>query len=100
MTYDYELTLINQTYQQSDSVGNQIPDETKTTVLCDVKSAGRSEFYNAAVVNFKPEKVFIMHGYEYNGERLVEFEGVRYHVIRTYQVDFEEIELICERRIK
>lgn len=96
MTYDHELTLIGQQYGE-DEIGNQIPVESTTTVLCGLKSVGRSEFYSAATSGLRPELVFVVHGYEYKGEQKVQFEGVRYNVIRTYQVSFEELELICER---
>lgn len=96
VTYDHELTLISQTITE-DEIGNQIPIETRTTILCSLKSVGRSEFYNAAATGLRPELVFVIHGYEYNGEKAVEFEGSRYSVIRTYQMGFEEIELTVER---
>ncbi|MEV2353710.1 phage head closure protein [Paenibacillus larvae] len=96
MTYDHELTLIHLAFDQ-DEIGNQIPVETETTVLCALKSVGRSEFYNAASAGLRPELIFEMHGYEYDGEQLVKFEGVHYRVIRSYAVDFERLELTCER---
>ncbi len=96
MTYDYELTLISQTYTE-DEIGNQIPVETQTIILCGLKSVGRSEFYNAASTGLRPEMVFVVHGYEYDGESIVEFEGTRYRVIRTYAVDFEEFEITVEK---
>lgn len=96
MTYDHELTLIGQTYTE-DEIGNQIPVETETTILCGLKSVTRLEFYNAAANGLKPEIVFVVHGYEYNGEKEITFEGNRYKVIRTYSEDFEELELTCER---
>lgn len=98
MPYDYELVLINQTFTK-DEIGNQVPTENRTTILCDKKSAGRNEFYQAATAGLKPEIVFVIHAYEYNGEKVVEFEGKRYNVIRTYQVDFEELELTVERMV-
>lgn len=96
MTYDHELTLISQTITEDD-IGNQIPVETETIILCGLKSLVRSEFYSAATTGLKPEIVFVVHGYEYNGQQIVKFEGVRYRVIRTYATDFEEVELTCER---
>lgn len=98
MTYDHELILINESYIE-DNVGNQIPNETKRSVLCKVKSIGSNEFYSAATSGLKPEIEFIIHGYEYNGEPKVEFEGKLYSVIRTYKDSFEEIELTCQRVI-
>ena len=96
VTYDHELTLIGQRIEE-DEIGNQIPVETETTILCGLKSVGRAEFYDAAASGLRPELVFVIHAYEYGGERVVKFEGVRYNVIRTYQTGTEEIELTVER---
>lgn len=82
-----------------DAIGNQRPVETRTTILCSVKSAGRNDFYSGAAAGLRPEYVFTVHAYEYGGERIVEFEGKRYRVIRTYQTGIEEIELTVERVI-
>jgi len=98
MTYDHELTLIRQEIEE-DELGNQTPVEVETTILCGLKSVGRNEFYSAAVTGLKPELIFVVHGYEYNGEKVVKFEGSRYRVIRTYMTDFEEVELTCEKVI-
>lgn len=97
-TYDHELTLIGETIEE-DEIGNRVPVETRTTVLCSVKSAARSDFYSGAAAGLRPEYVFTIHAYEYSGERIVEFEGKRYRVIRTYQTGTEEIELTAERVI-
>ena len=98
MTYDHELTLIDYTIEY-DEIGQQKKIETRTNILCAVKSIGRNEFYAAAQAGLKPEITFVIHGYEYNGEKEVEFEGEKYKVIRTYMKDFEEMELICEKVI-
>ncbi|NTW04537.1 MAG: phage head closure protein [Peptococcaceae bacterium] len=97
MTYDYELTLIAKTSGSVDSEGIPTPSESKTVVYCGLKSIGRSEFYAAAASGLSPELTFIIHGYEYSGQTEVEFEGVRYIVIRTYAADFEEVELTCKK---
>ncbi len=98
MTYDHELTLIDYTIEY-DEIGQQKKIETRTNILCAVKSIGRNEFYAAAQAGLKPEITFVIHGYEYNGEKEVEFEGQKYKVIRTYMKDFEEMELVCEKVI-
>ena len=98
MTYDHELTLIDYTIEY-DEIGQQKKIETRTNILCAVKSIGRNEFYAAAQAGLKPEITFVIHGYEYNGEKEVEFEGEKYKVIRTYMKDFEEMELVCEKVI-
>lgn len=98
MTYDYELTLVSETYQEN-NIGDMVPIETEKTVLCGLKSITRNEFYAAAQAGINPEIVFVVHGYEYEGEKKVKFEGENYRVIRTYSTDFEEIELTCEKVI-
>lgn len=96
--YNHELTLIKQV-DTEDELGNQIPGEDNKTILCKLRSIGRNEFYGASTAGLKPEKIFVIHGYEYEEESLLEFNSKRYTVIRTYSNDFEEIELVCERKI-
>lgn len=99
MTYDYELTLISQTYTE-DEIGNQIPVETESVILCGIKSITKKEFYDAAMAGLRPELTFIIHGYEYSDDvKAVVFNGVRYESIRTYGINdgFEEMELTCKR---
>jgi len=98
MTYDYELTLIG--YEtEYDEIGQEINVPVERKILCGIKSIGRNEFYAAAQAGLRPSITFVIHGYEYSGEREVEFEGEKFKVIRTYSVDFEEMELICEKVI-
>ena len=101
MTFDYELTLIQQTTTYDD-IGNPIESDNKINVLCGVKSIGRTEFYNAAANGLKPSYIFVVHPYEYDGETYVEFSEdespkVRYKVIKTYKPTMEELELTCEK---
>jgi len=98
MTFDHELVLIGHEFIQ-DEIGNWKKVPVKKTVLCGLKSVTRSEFYSAAQTGLRPSNVFVVHGYEYNGETEVEFEGEKYKVIRTYSVSFEEMELTCEKVI-
>lgn len=96
MTYDYELTLIG--YEtEYDEIGQEINVPVERKILCGIKSIGRNEFYAAAQTGLRPEITFIIHNYEYNGEKEVKFEGQKYKVIRTYSTDFEEMELVCEK---
>lgn len=96
MTYDHEVILINEVYVENE-IGERVTQETRSPVLCGEKSVGRSEYYAAATAGHKPEVVLVVHRYEYAGQTAVEYEGVRYSVLRTYAADNEEIELTCER---
>lgn len=98
MTYDHEVTLIKNktTY---DDIGNPITQQERITVLCKLSSVGTNEFYQANAQGLKPDVEFTIHGYEYDGQSEVEFQGDEYKVIRTYRKDFEEIELTCQRTV-
>lgn len=98
--YDYELILINATYTK-DNYGNIVAgEENRAAVLCDLRSITRTEFYSAAQAGLNPEIVFEINGFEYNGEKEVEFCDERYTVIRTYRSNYEKIELTCEKKVK
>lgn len=94
--YNDELILIGAVHT-SDDIGNQIGSEDRRGVLCDVDSIGRNEFYAASTSEVNPEIVFKMNMYEYHNERLCEFKGVKYRILRTYLTknEFDEIELTC-----
>ncbi len=107
--YNHEIILIKKAAKE-DELGNQIPVEERTKVLCKVSSIGSNEFYNAAVSDLKPEIKFIIHDFEYEGQKEIEFEGQRYKIMRTFfgsntsrrgrtNLEFDEIELTCEKVI-
>ena len=105
MTFDFELTLVNTTYTEND-MGDMIPIDTRLVVLCDVQSVTRAEHYSAAANGLKPSVVFVLNKFEYEGQKDVEYEGIRYNVDRSYAPkkskgieDFENIELVCTASI-
>lgn len=94
------LTLISLTVG-TDEYGNAIyAEEKRADVLCAPLSVTRSEFYSAAQAGLNPTNVFEINGFEYGGESLVEYEGAKYSVIRSYQTDYETVQLTCERKPK
>lgn len=92
---DDVLTLIKIESTQ-DIYGQDIETETSADVICEKKSIGQKEFFEAGRNGFKPECVFKIHSHEYDGEKVVEFNGVRYGVYRTYQPNMDDIELYVE----
>lgn len=83
-----EITLIAQTPPAEKVNENGFPnaaEETRTTVFGNVKSVGYSEFYKAAQAGFEAEMKCDVYAEEYHGERLAEYEGRRFKVIRTYR---------------
>ncbi len=92
----HEITLIAQTEPAERTGSNGFPStqtETTTTVFCNKKNVGYQEFFSSQqaghTVSFKVE----VYKVDYNGEVLVQFEGKRYSVLKTYEIDDDLIEL-------
>ena len=67
-----------------DEYGNEQLSYTETTVYVQSRSVYQQEFYNAAQLGIRPSIVLILSNrLDYNGEKLVEFRGVTYDVIRA-----------------
>lgn len=73
-------------------------EREKRMVYCSVRSVGMSEIYEAMGHNLTPEYVFdLADRAEYQDEKLVEYNGKLYDVIRTY-VNRQKIEITVARR--
>ena len=60
--------------------------ESKRQVFCTVRSVGMTEKYEAMSKGLDLQYVFALSDYaEYAGEKVVEYNGERYSVIRTYE---------------
>lgn len=71
---------------------------THRTVYCTVRSITQSEAYQAKGIGLNPEyRLVLSHSFEYKGEKLCDFNGVRYEVIRTYMDENDGIELTIQR---
>lgn len=74
----------------------ELPTEQSRLVFCNKKSVGYSEFYKSQQAGYKTELKLDLHTEDYSGEALIEFEGRRYKVLRTYESkagDFTELTL-------
>lgn len=92
------LTLVSQT-ETTDEYGDTVISESKRDVFCVLSSIGMKEFYQAAAVGLQPEiKLKIADYLDYAGERYVEFNSVRYKVLRTYRKG-NELELTVYREV-
>ena len=92
------LTLIHQTHGV-DALGDPTTVETTRDVFAAVRSIGQKEFYQAQAAGFQPELRFVLADYlDYNDEPLVEYNGQRYRVLRTYRTG-QELELVCYREV-
>ena len=92
------LTLITAT-QTADEYGDLVVTETTREVFAKLGSIGMKEFYQAQAVGLQPELKFVLADYlDYEGETLVEYNGQRYRVLRTYRAG-QELELTVYREV-
>lgn len=79
-----------------DTYGDEVIPRTSREVFAGVQSVGYKEFYEAATVGLKPEIKFILQDYEdYEGEKELAYNGIRYQIIRSYRTQNNMIELTC-----
>lgn len=71
--------------------------ETARTVMCEVQSVRRAEYYDAINAGYRPEYVFVLAlAEDYEEERLVMYHGQKFRVVRTYRTE-DGIEITVER---
>ena len=81
-----------------DAYGVQIPSESSREVYANVQSVSLNEWSEGGRLGLNPELRFTMFGPDYNREEIIEYNGVRYTIYRTYITRNDMIELYCERR--
>ena len=66
---------------------HEVVTDTERTVMCNVESVRRSEYYTALNAGFQPEYVFTLTlAEDYRNERLVKYHGQKFRVINVYQI--------------
>ena len=97
---DDVITLVKQTAVSSlDEYGQETFTETTRQVFCKVTSANRAEFFEARQTGLEPEYVFVTQPTNYEGERILTYEGVRYQIYRTYRRDADNLELYAQKQV-
>lgn len=98
MTKIGKITLISQT-QVTDNIGQIIETESKASVIGNVRSITQSEYMQGRQEGLSPAYVFDISIFAYSGQKIVEYQGERYSVYRTFEADENYIELYCEREV-
>lgn len=99
--YDSIATLKGEPIKTYDEYGNELITYQDNPVYVIPRDVYSAEFYNAAQAGLHPSITFVLtNRADYNGERLLEFEGKLYNVIRTdWAAQRDSISLICEERV-
>lgn len=88
------VNLISETIQKNE-YGYPVSTKAARTVLARVDSIGSNEFFQAEQVGLAPTYRFTINKIEYNKEKLLEHDGERYGIYRTY-INGDYIELYVE----
>lgn len=95
MTREYMCALISREPAGNDANGQPLYTETRREIFAEELGTKRSEFYAALAAGLRPEKTLSIYEFEYGKEKIVEIDGERYQVLRTYPAGDERLELIC-----
>ncbi|MBR3321913.1 MAG: phage head closure protein [Exiguobacterium sp.] len=99
--YDSVANLLGTPTVHYDEYGNESLTYTSTQVFVMPRGVYSSEFYNAAQAGLHPSITFeLTNRIDYNGEKLIEWEGTVYNIIRAdWTAQRDRINLICEERV-
>lgn len=82
---------------ETDKYGDPaLKEERSDPVYAEIKSIGQNEFYQAQTAGKKPEIKFKITDYmDYQGQRYLIYNGVRYSILRTFRTNGNELEITC-----
>jgi len=86
MPYVKKISLIPQTFTEGPRKQRIPKDGEPRGVFANIDSIGQSEFFQASASGFTPAGKATMWQFEYHGETVMELEGERYAIYRTYKV--------------
>lgn len=95
--YNNVLEFVNLVPSETevDIYGDPVLVEEKRMVFCKELSVGQTEFYQAQTLFYKPEIKFEIADYmDYQREQFVDYEGIRYKILRTYK-NSNKLEITC-----
>lgn len=90
------IYLVGVTREQN-SIGEWISTETPRRVYANVSSVSASEYFNASQIGLNPEVRFTMFAPDYDGELIVDYNGIRYSVYRIYRATTDKMEIYAQR---
>ena len=97
---DIQCILVSNKIEK-DNIGNELEQKIKKTIpIIKIEKIYSSEFYQAHQNGFKPNLKIKISALNYDDERIVEYMGNEYDIVRVENEYADEISLICEKRIK
>jgi len=94
-----DIVSLISTVRTQNSLGDTTETKSYKQKFANKKSVKRVEFYQALATGLKPEVIFEVKAIDYNDETKLLHESKEYNIIRTYSVNGEDIELVCNRMV-
>lgn len=95
-----DICYLGTVTEEENALGEKVETIAYTNyIFCDKRSVTRSEFYQAATTDYKPEIVLVLKITDYGNERYIKFNDEIFTVIRTYEVSSENIEITLEKGV-
>lgn len=88
--------LVEEEYAQN-AFGVLEATQSRRRVFCDITSVSASEWFEGGRNGLNPEKRVKMFRFDYEGENIVEIDGIAFTVYRLYE-NKDEIELYLQRK--
>ncbi len=90
------ISLVSKTYTKDAKGVSRATETVKEDILCEVKSARASEWFDGGRNDINPTYTFVIRQIEYAGEETVIYKGERHAVYRTY-INGDQIELHVQK---
>ena len=96
-----EIIYLIQEVIGADDIGNQvIALSSSNKCYAKVQSVRTNEFYSAVEIGLTPSMEFVIKKLNYHGEHEIEWNGIRYEVIRVVEPKNKfDIVLVCSKKI-
>ncbi len=94
-TWDLDVILLENDGFTSDEIGNQIARYKEHPLMAYEDNVSRNEFYQSGQAGIEKIRLFIIHPYEYSGENYLQMGKEKYQIIRVFQRNYEELEVVC-----
>ena len=99
MTAISKITLVSQTFDALDDIGQPTVKETTTDIFAEVVSVTSNEYFEGRQNGLSPDLRCRVSRFGYNGEKTVSYNGKRYSVYKTYESDNNYVDLYCEEEL-
>lgn len=95
MTKVRAVKLIKQA-EALDELNQPTQIETTREIVAELRSISRAEYFQGRQGGLVPDLSFLLSVFDYDGEKLIEYDGKRYAVYRIYETDDNNIELYAQ----